>query len=158
MLHGTGEIPRFVDGKRGTDACRGGRIARSRAPRDVGEFMRVASVTVRQVRIPLRKPIRHASHVRSDTDNLVVRVTLADNTVGHGEGVPREYVTGETIDSALDLLKRSDLGSQLGDVADYPAAIAAIERVKLADIPDDERRCRGNGARCAVELALLDAY
>jgi muconate cycloisomerase len=120
--------------------------------------MRVASVTVRQVRIPLRKPIRHASHVRSDTDNLVVRVTLADGTVGHGEGVPREYVTGETIDSALDLLKRSDLRSQLGDCPDYPAAVAAIERVKLADIPGDERRCQGNGARCAVELALLDAY
>ena len=124
----------------------------------MGESMRVASVTVRQIRIPLRKPIRHASHVRSDTDNLLVRITLADGTVGHGEGVPREYVTGETIDSALDLLKRSDLRGQLGDHADYPAAVAAIERVKLADIPGDERRCQGNGARCAVELALLDAY
>ena len=120
--------------------------------------MRVAAVTVRQVRIPLRKPIRHASHVRSDTDNLVVRVTLADGTVGHGEGVPREYVTGETIDSALDLLRRSDLRSQLGDYPDYPTAVAAIERMKLADIPGDDRRCQGNGARCAVELALLDAF
>jgi L-Ala-D/L-Glu epimerase len=120
--------------------------------------MRVVSVSVRQVRIPLRKPIRHASHVRSDTDNLVVRVTLADGTIGHGEGVPREYVTGETIDSALELLRRSDLRSQLGDYPDYPTAVAALERVKLADIPGDDRRCQGNGARCAVELALLDAY
>jgi L-Ala-D/L-Glu epimerase len=120
--------------------------------------MRVAAVTVRQVRIPLRKPIRHASHVRSDTDNLVVRVTLADGAVGHGEGVPREYVTGETIDSALDLLRRSDLRGQFSDHADYPAAVAGIERLKLADIPGDERLCQGNGARCAVELALLDAY
>jgi muconate cycloisomerase len=120
--------------------------------------MHVASVTVRQVKIPLRKPIRHASHVRSDTDNLVVKVTLADGTVGHGEGVPREYVTGETIESALDHLRRSDLRGQLGDWADFPAAVAAIEKLQLAEIPGDDRRCRGNGARCAVELALLDAF
>jgi len=28
----------------------------------------------------------------------------------------------------------------------------------LAPIPDDERGCRGNAARCGLELALLDAY
>ena len=120
--------------------------------------MRVAGLTAWQVRIPLRKPIRHASHTRTETDNLVVRVRLADGTVGFGEGVPREYVTGETIESALDHLKRSDLRGQLGDWADFPAAVAAIEKIQLAEIAGDDRRCRGNGARCAVELALLDAF
>lgn len=120
--------------------------------------MRVVEMAVWQVRIPLRKAIRHASHSRTETDNLVVRVRLADGTIGHGEGVPREYVTGETIDSALALLKSSDLPAQLGDVADFPAAVALAERVRLADIPGDERRCQGNGARCGVELALLDAF
>ena len=62
----------------------------------------------RQVRIPLRKPVKHASHARTETDNLVVRCVLADGSVGFGEGVPRDYVTGETIDSAIDLLRRSD--------------------------------------------------
>src|ERR1700759_3860609 len=106
--------------------------------------MRVKAGSVRHVRIPPRKPIRHASHTRTETDNLLVRVTLDDGTVGHGEGVPREYVTGETIDSALDLLQRSDPRSPLGDFADYPAVVAAAERLQLADIPGDERRCRGN--------------
>ncbi len=120
--------------------------------------MRVVEMTAWQVRIPLRKPIRHASFTRTETDNVVIRARLADGTIGFGEGVPREYVTGETIDSALRLLLSSDLAAQLDDVRDFPQAVALVERVRLADIPGDERRCQGNGARCAVELALLDAF
>ena len=125
---------------------------------DYHSLMRVAKITVRQTRIPLRKPIRHASHTRTETDNVVVRLILANGTVGHGEGVPREYVTGETIDSAIALLKRTDFKSQFDEVADFRGAIEQAERFRLADIPGDERGCQGNGARCAVELALLDAF
>ncbi len=120
--------------------------------------MRVKALTAWHVRIPLKKPIRHASHTRVDTDNVLVRCVLDDGTEGFGEGVPREYVTGETIESALAQLKASDLASQFDPCRDFPAATALAERLKLAPIPDDERGCRGNGARCAVEMAVLDAY
>src|SRR5439155_15119866 len=79
-------------------------------------------------------------------------------TEGFGEGVPREYVTGETIDLVLSLLRRSDLKGQLEPCADFPAAVRLAERLRLAPIPGDERGCQGNAARCAVELALLDAF
>jgi L-alanine-DL-glutamate epimerase-like enolase superfamily enzyme len=72
--------------------------------------------------------------------------------------VPREYVTGETIDSALDLLRRSDLAARLEPCRDFAAAVVLAERLQLAPVPGDERGCQGNAARCAVELALLDAY
>jgi L-alanine-DL-glutamate epimerase-like enolase superfamily enzyme len=120
--------------------------------------MRVKDITAWQVRIPLRKPIQHASHTRTETDNVVIRVTLDDGTEGFGEGVPREYVTGETIDSAFALLKQSELSAQLDDCRDYAWAIGMAERLRLAPIAEDERGCMGNGARCALELALLDAY
>jgi muconate cycloisomerase len=120
--------------------------------------MRVVELTAFHVRIPLRKPIRHASHERTATDNVVVRCVLDDRTEGFGEGVPREYVTGETIDSALHLLKTSDLSAQLQPCTDFAQALALAERLQLAPVPGDERRCQGNAARCAVELALLDAH
>jgi muconate cycloisomerase len=55
-------------------------------------------------------------------------------------------------------LRASDLSSQFEDCRDFAAAVALAERICLAPVPDDERGCGGNAARCAVELALLDAF
>jgi L-alanine-DL-glutamate epimerase-like enolase superfamily enzyme len=120
--------------------------------------MQVIELTASHVRIPLRRTIRHASHSRRETDNVLVRCVLDDNTEGFGEGVPREYVTGETIDSVLGLLRSSDLQAQLEPCADFAGAVRMAERLRLAPVPGDERGCQGNAARCAVELALLDAF
>src|SRR5262249_10220166 len=119
---------------------------------------RVVELTAFLVRVPLKKAIRHASHSRTDTDNVVVRCVLDDRTEGYGEGVPRDYAPGATAESALDLLQSSDLPAQLQPVPDFAAAVALAERFRLAAVPDDERGIRGNAARCAVELALLDAF
>jgi L-alanine-DL-glutamate epimerase-like enolase superfamily enzyme len=120
--------------------------------------MQVVELTAYHVRIPLRRLIRHASHSRGETDNLLVKCVLDDHTEGYGEGVPREYVTGETIDFALELLRGSDWKSQLEPCADFAAAVRLAERFRLARVPGDERGCGGNASRCAVELALLDAF
>ena len=71
--------------------------------------------------------------------------------------MPRDYVTGETIDSCLDVLQRADLGVQLGSWDDFDAALAGIESVSLPTTPADARGIANNAARCALELALLDA-
>lgn len=120
--------------------------------------MRVVELTAFQVRIPLRRPVRHASHARTSTDNLVVRCVLEDRTEGYGEGVPREYVTGETIELATQLLRRSDLSYLREPCRDFAEAVTRAERLQLTPVPGDERLCQGNAARCALELALLDAY
>src|SRR5438309_818634 len=116
--------------------------------------MRVRELTAWQVRVPLKKPIQHASHTRTQTDNIVVRCVLDDGTEGYGEGVPRDYVTGETVESALRLLERSDLPAQLDECRSFEDAVALAERIVLAPIAGDERGCGGNAARCALELAL----
>ena len=120
--------------------------------------MQIVELEARHVRIPLRRKVTHASHTRTETDNVVVRCVLSDGSVGFGEGVPRDYVTGETIDSSIDLLKRSDLAKQLPACDDFLAAIHAAERLKLVPVPGDDRLIQGNAARCALELALLDAF
>jgi muconate cycloisomerase len=115
-------------------------------------------LTAFHVRIPLRKRVRHASHTRSGTDNIIIRCVLENGTTGFGEGVPREYVTGETIDTALELLRQTPLAAQLEACHDFPTAVAVAERLHLHTVPGDERGAHGNAARCAVELACLDAY
>src|SRR5258708_39675300 len=111
--------------------------------------MKIVELTAFVARIPLKKTVKHASHTRTETENIVVRCTLDDGTVGYGEGVPREYVTGETADTAIELLKRSDLPSQLEPCADFGKVIALAERLRLAPVPGDQRGVGGNAARCA---------
>jgi muconate cycloisomerase len=120
--------------------------------------MRVVELTAYHVRIPLVRRVRHASFARLSTDNLILRCVLENGTAGIGEGVPREYVTGENIDSAVSLLRRSELGEQYEACPSFAAAAARLESLQLASIPGDDRNCGGNAARCALELALLDAY
>ena len=69
-------------------------------------LMRVARVEARLVQLPFRFSFGHALAARSSTTNLIVAVTLDDGAVGYGEGVPREYVTGETPESALARVDR----------------------------------------------------
>jgi muconate cycloisomerase len=121
--------------------------------------MRIVELDARHICIPLKRKVTHASHVRTDTDNIVVRCLLSDGAVGYGEGVPRDYVTGETVDFSLDLLKRSDLAKQLDrDCTDFASAVHLADRIRLAVVPGDDRMIQGNAARCAVELAVLDAF
>jgi muconate cycloisomerase len=121
--------------------------------------MRIVELEARLVRIHLKRKVRHASHVRSDTDNIVVRCVLSDGSAGFGEGVPRDYVTGETAESSLELLMRSRLPDQIDrDCRDFPEAVHLAESLTLASVPGDDRGIQGNAARCAVELAVLDAF
>lgn len=124
--------------------------------------MRLKSLTAYHVRIPLKHQVRHASHSREETDSLVVRCELDSGAVGWGEGLPRPYVTGETIDNVWNLLANSDLARQLSDPFDsLSQAMTLADRIKLkvagCECPFVERGCFGNSARCAIELSLLDA-
>jgi muconate cycloisomerase len=122
--------------------------------------MRWTHIVARQVRIPLRRAIQHASHRRTSTDNLIVEIRLEDGSSGFGEGVPRDYVTGETIDTALATLRRTDWSNALPQepTKDFAAAVAAAEALALPSAADDPRGIKTNATRCAVELAWLDAW
>ncbi len=108
--------------------------------------------------VPLKKEIKHASHSRTESENLVVRVELAGGQIGHGEGVPRPYVTGETIESTFVSLAGHDWGQIVGQPRDFAEAVCGLESLTLPETAADPRGMAGNAARCALELALLDAY
>ena len=120
--------------------------------------MRIAELIAYHVQIPLKTKIQHASHTRRMTDSVVVRCVLSDGTQGWGEGLPREYVTGETIDSAFELLRATPLAEQLdAEIADAEFAMTLCENFTLTRPQADPRNCFGNSVRCAVEMSILDA-
>jgi L-alanine-DL-glutamate epimerase-like enolase superfamily enzyme len=112
----------------------------------------VARIDVLTVELPFRFSFGHALAARSSSTNVLVRLELDDGTVGYGEGVPREYVTGETVEGAVEAvverLAPPLLGRALTGPGDVPGA--ADEIGEAAD-PHDL------ASRCALELALLDA-
>lgn len=116
---------------------------------------RVDRIEVFAATLPLRFSFGHALAARRESTNVYVRITLDDGTVGYGEGVPREYVTGETAESALAALCEEQAPALVGRPLDHPedVPVAIDEAAPVASGPH-----LTNAARCALELALMDAY
>jgi len=115
----------------------------------------VVAIQIWPLRIPLRRPFRHAAAERRFADPIVVEVELADGTIGFGETLPRPYVTAET-DATVQAAIRTVLLEPL--VSARPQSLA--EALDLAEsLPWHDRDGQPcPAARAAVELALLDAY
>lgn len=121
--------------------------------------MQIRRLTAYTIRVPLKRPFRHASAERSESENVLVSCELADGTIGWGEGVPRSYVTGETPEGCLEQIAASRLNEQLtADCTNWDDTIALCNRFQLAEIADNPRGCYGNALQCAIELSILDAF
>lgn len=114
----------------------------------------IAAVDVLTVELPFRFSFGHALAERSSSTNVVVRVRLDDGSVGYGEGVPREYVTGETVDGAVTALCERLVPQVLGARLAGQDAVAELLAGLSVTAPDGALQ---TAARCAVELAILDA-
>jgi L-alanine-DL-glutamate epimerase-like enolase superfamily enzyme len=111
------------------------------------------------VRLPLKRPFRHASATREESENVLVECELVDGTTGWGEGVPRSYVTGETPEGCVAQLAATPVADQLAaDCNDWSAVFQLCQSFVPTMDRDDPRGCYGNALRCAVELSILDAY
>jgi L-Ala-D/L-Glu epimerase len=114
----------------------------------------ISRIAVLTAMLPFRLSFGHALAARSSSTNVYVKLTLDDGTVGFGEGVPREYVTGETVDGAVAALEQRLAPALLGrGVGDADAVPAMLEEVRAAaGDPNADP-----AAWCALELAALDA-
>ena len=110
--------------------------------------------------IPFQLAIKHASHTRTASDSVVLRIETSDGTVGYGEAVPRPYVTGETVPSVMDTLERHISEQLIGQKipqwqADQQTVFEAVDSM-LPDPHADPAIIAGHAGRAALELALLD--
>jgi L-Ala-D/L-Glu epimerase len=126
----------------------------------------VRRIEVLTAELPFRFSFGHARAARRSSTNVYVRLFLDDGTVGFGEGVPREYVTGETVQSAVDALgdelAPALAGREVGNADDVPAVFEdALNGATGAAAGSGTTSATGAtvhlAARCALELAFLDA-
>jgi len=92
----------------------------------------------------MRIRFEHARAQRATSTGVLVRLVLDDGTVGWGEGIPRDYVTGETR-ATVSRVIQSEYADRLAGEA------------PLATVPITSDGIVHNAAWCACELAYLDA-
>ena len=118
----------------------------------------IRSMRLYALSIPFNVSFQHTTKDRDTGASVVVRLESSDGVVGYGEGAPRSYVTGESVDTCFQhlseilwpLIQAADLPS--GDDPDLLARIDAL----LNDEGDISEVVAHHSARCAMELALLD--
>jgi len=110
--------------------------------------MVIDQITARALHIPFKVAFVHASASRTATQSIWVTVSAHGGGIGLGEGCPREYVTSESVATALAFVDahRRDLQASIRDVATLSRWVH-LHRSEIDANP---------AAWAAVELAMLD--
>ena len=111
-------------------------------------MLRIANIEVSKLNIPFNMTFSHASASRNSTQSILVKVTTTCGLVGYGEGCPREYVTDESLDSAMVFIecKKNSVFESIHD-------LVSLENW----VNENESEIDAHPAAwCAVELAVLD--
>ena len=120
--------------------------------------MGLRSIDLFHVAVPLKKPIRHASHERTSSDNLVVRVTLDDGQQGYRRGGPPRLRHGR--DDRVDVRHPGEL--RRGPTPRHAPELRRRRPASRSPVaPGDRGRSARDGRELGavrLELAILDAY
>jgi L-Ala-D/L-Glu epimerase len=113
--------------------------------------VRIEDIGWRHVRIPLKTAFAHARVERAASDAVIVWIETDLGITGWGEIQPREYVTGETVESVLAEKCTRLRGSWLGRSFETNEETVHFLEAELASAGRDL------ASFCGFELALLDA-
>ena len=85
--------------------------------------------------------------MRTEAENIIIRIQDSSGIVGWGETIPRPYVTGETIADTIERYKAIPKSA-------WKTPLKTID--SLHSILQDTGISAHNAARCGMEIALLD--
>jgi L-alanine-DL-glutamate epimerase-like enolase superfamily enzyme len=105
--------------------------------------------TLHSLEISFKQAFAHATAIRACTESVLVKAESSKDTVGVGEGCPRSYVTGETIETANAFFDSyRSMWEPFTGLDDLRAWMAANQKPLDAN----------PAGWCAVELALFDLW
>lgn len=112
------------------------------------EGTKITNVYIEKLNIPLDAPFTIATGAKYQIENVLITIELENRIKGFGEAAPLEPVNGENQGTAFATLQscREYLIGQ--DVSDYRQISKHLKGVFWAQVT----------ARCAIEMALLDAF
>ena len=113
--------------------------------------MRIENITLYRITLPFQGNFAISRLDGRSSTRVVVEVIADQGEVkGYGEGLPIEFVTGETPETVMD-----DVASFFSG-AFFPYHLVEISQIWdfMDGLPGDKEH---NAALCAIEMALLDA-
>jgi muconate cycloisomerase len=108
--------------------------------------VQIKSIQPIAVSLPMRKPVIMAGEEVRRADNVLVRVTADDDTVGWGEAASAPMMTGEMLESIVAAVHHLTPVLCGREPADIAGALAAM----------DGRLYGNHSAKAAIEIALHD--
>ncbi|HMJ69997.1 MAG TPA: dipeptide epimerase [Cyclobacteriaceae bacterium] len=111
--------------------------------------MKIKSVKTWKADLVNTKPYTIAFKTVTEVLNAFVEITLDNGTTGLGAGCPSEYVTGEYLDSAMEMLQEQNLQFMIG---------RDISEINQMIFEATQKFPKNPAARAAIDIALHDAF
>ena len=115
--------------------------------------MIIKKVDIWHLTCRFRYPFKHKLATHAGSDNVVVRLTTDAGVTGFGEGIPRDFVTGESLGPSLAFLQENLAPAVLSCPPVSPANLFTT----LGLLQEKSGAAAAPAAFCALETALLDA-
>ena len=115
--------------------------------------LRIKKIKIYNLKIPFRRKITHGLYTRAHTEAIVIIINDDIGNKGYGEGTPRKFVTGETLNECLKVateLSKEIIGKEISSFNELKHYLATLYR--------NEKGESHPAAFCAVELALFDLW
>jgi muconate cycloisomerase len=122
-------------------------------------MLKVESLEAFVIDLPFRFAFKHSLASRNHSENLIVKVRTTDGSksyTGYGEGIPRDYVTGESVQKSLLLLREIIFPLFKERRLESKEHLLQMLEQEFLTLGFDVRPA--GAAWCALELALLDAW
>ena len=115
--------------------------------------MRIDKIKIYDLKIPFRLKITHGLYTRKYTEAIVIISYDNNGNKGYGEGTPRKFVTGETLNECLT--SANELSQEI-----IGKEISSFDELKyfLATLWSKNKGKSHPAAFCAVELAIFDLW
>lgn len=115
--------------------------------------MLIKNFRIYRLRIPFSLPVSHNLADRGESEALLVAAVSPEGVIGYGEGTPRAYVTGESIETCIQAASEI-----CGLLKKLPAGKTGEIESVLDEIWHLSSAGRHPSAFCAVELSVLDLH
>ena len=127
----------------------------------------INEISLYQMEIPFNFSFGHGAAKRKTSDSFLLVLRTDDGKIGIGEGLPRVYVTGETLESSTNFFidnvfpnvaQKKDILNEIKNITDkdFLKKINEIYLNKIDFSPYQKETF--HSVRCATELSILDLF